>query len=121
MILSVIAVIFTFGLVIFLHELGHFIACRLAGMRVVEFAMGFGPEIIGWGPKPPEEKKDDKNSRNHRPPHQKRQKKTNSKAPDIQYAGFLSAVLYSQPVRLLMKQKANRTNITQSHGIPVSA
>lgn len=62
MILSVIAVIFTFGLVIFLHELGHFIACRLAGMRVVEFAMGFGPEIIGWGPKPPEEKKDDKNS-----------------------------------------------------------
>ncbi|MCR4820121.1 MAG: RIP metalloprotease RseP [Elusimicrobiales bacterium] len=62
MILSVIAVIFTFGLVIFLHELGHFIACRIAGMRVIEFSLGFGPEIIGWGPKPPEEKKDDTNS-----------------------------------------------------------
>ena len=62
MLLSIIAVVFTFGLVIFLHELGHFIACRIAGMRVLEFALGFGPEIIGWGPKPPEENKDDKNS-----------------------------------------------------------
>lgn len=58
MLLSIVAVIFTFGLVIFLHELGHFIACRLAGMKVLAFSLGFGPEIIGWGPKPPEEKEE---------------------------------------------------------------
>ena len=61
MLLSIVAVIFTFGLVIFLHELGHFIACRLAGMKVLAFSLGFGPEIIGWGPKLPEEEKKDGN------------------------------------------------------------
>ncbi len=35
------------GLVIFLHESGHFIACRRLGVRVEKFAFGFGPELIG--------------------------------------------------------------------------
>ncbi|HEX4046768.1 MAG TPA: site-2 protease family protein, partial [Elusimicrobiota bacterium] len=35
------------GLVIFLHESGHFIACRKLGVRVEKFAFGFGPELIG--------------------------------------------------------------------------
>jgi len=48
MILSAIAVIVTFGLVIFIHELGHFIACRQVGIRVEEFAFGFGPKIYGF-------------------------------------------------------------------------
>jgi regulator of sigma E protease len=36
------------GLVIFLHESGHFIACRKLGVRVEKFAFGFGPELIGF-------------------------------------------------------------------------
>jgi regulator of sigma E protease len=47
MLLSIIAVLFTFGLVIFLHEFGHFIVCRLTGIRVEAFSFGFGPEIYG--------------------------------------------------------------------------
>ncbi|MBI4386684.1 MAG: site-2 protease family protein [Elusimicrobia bacterium] len=42
------AVIFTFGLVIFLHEFGHFILCRWFGVRVERFAFGFGPELLGF-------------------------------------------------------------------------
>ena len=47
MIISIIAVLFTFGLVIFLHEFGHFIVCKLSGIRVEAFSFGFGPELYG--------------------------------------------------------------------------
>lgn len=47
MIISIAAVLFTFGLVIFLHEFGHFLVCKLAGIRVEAFSFGFGPELIG--------------------------------------------------------------------------
>lgn len=47
MLLSIVAVVFTFSLVVFLHECGHFIACRIAGMKVLAFSSGFGPEIYG--------------------------------------------------------------------------
>jgi regulator of sigma E protease len=47
MILSAIAVLLTFGLVIFLHEFGHYIVCVKLGVRVERFAFGFGPELIG--------------------------------------------------------------------------
>jgi regulator of sigma E protease len=36
------------GMVIFLHESGHFIACRKLGVRVEKFAFGFGPELLGF-------------------------------------------------------------------------
>lgn len=48
MILSAFAVLVTFGLVIFIHELGHFILCRVLGVKVERFAFGFGPELIGF-------------------------------------------------------------------------
>jgi len=48
MIISILAVLFTFGLVIFLHEFGHFIVCKLVGIRVDAFAFGFGKELIGF-------------------------------------------------------------------------
>ncbi len=41
------AVVLTFGLVIFLHEAGHFFVCRWLGVRVEKFAFGFGPELLG--------------------------------------------------------------------------
>src|SRR3990167_8764733 len=35
------------GILIFVHELGHFIAARIRGIRVLKFSLGFGPKIIG--------------------------------------------------------------------------
>ena len=36
------------GLLIFLHELGHFLAARAAGVRVEVFSLGFGPRLGGF-------------------------------------------------------------------------
>ena len=41
-------VAFGIGLVIFVHELGHFIAARLCGVRVECFSLGLGPRLLGW-------------------------------------------------------------------------
>ncbi len=41
-------VVFGFGLLIFLHELGHFLAARWAGIRVLAFAIGFGPALVSY-------------------------------------------------------------------------
>ncbi len=47
-ILSVIALLVVLGVVVFIHELGHFFAARWAGVRVDKFSIGFGPAIIKW-------------------------------------------------------------------------
>ena len=39
---------FGFSLVIFVHELGHFLAAKWAGVRVERFAIGFGKELVGF-------------------------------------------------------------------------
>ncbi len=44
----VVAVMAAFGASIFLHELGHFWVARKLGMKVEEFAVGFGPKIHSW-------------------------------------------------------------------------
>lgn len=49
MIIAVIVAIILFGLMIFLHELGHFITARLFGVTVHEFALGMGPKIVSFG------------------------------------------------------------------------
>lgn len=43
--LTILAAIFVFGVLVTVHELGHFIAAKLTKMRVEEFAIGFGPVI----------------------------------------------------------------------------
>lgn len=43
--ITLLATVFVFGLLVFVHELGHFIAAKRLGMRVDEFAIGFGPVI----------------------------------------------------------------------------
>ncbi len=43
MLLTIIAAIFVLGVVIFVHELGHFLAAKAAGVGVVRFSIGFGP------------------------------------------------------------------------------
>ena len=35
------------GVLIFVHEFGHFIVAKLCGVRVLKFSLGFGPKIIG--------------------------------------------------------------------------
>lgn len=42
---TALATIFVFGLIVFIHELGHFITAKMSGMQVDEFAIGFGPAI----------------------------------------------------------------------------
>ena len=46
--ISLIAIIFTFSVVIFVHELGHFIVALKSGVHVEVFSLGFGPELIGF-------------------------------------------------------------------------
>jgi regulator of sigma E protease len=36
------------SLLVFIHELGHFIVAKLAGIRVEGFSLGFGPELFGY-------------------------------------------------------------------------
>jgi regulator of sigma E protease len=36
------------GVLIFVHELGHFIFAKLLGVKVLKFSMGFGPRIMGF-------------------------------------------------------------------------
>ncbi len=46
MLLTLASAIFVFGLLVLFHELGHFITAKLTGMRVDEFAIGFGPKLF---------------------------------------------------------------------------
>lgn len=41
-------VVFGIGLVIFVHELGHFLAARWCKVRVHVFSLGFGPRLLAW-------------------------------------------------------------------------
>ncbi|MUV39926.1 putative protease eep [Lentibacillus sp. JNUCC-1] len=45
---TVIAFIFMFGLLVFIHELGHLIFAKRAGMLAREFAIGFGPKMFSF-------------------------------------------------------------------------
>lgn len=39
---------FGIGLLIFIHELGHYLAARSIGVRVEVFSLGFGPRLLGF-------------------------------------------------------------------------
>ena len=45
-VVTIIVFILVLGLLIFVHELGHFVAARLVGVKVEEFGMGFPPRIF---------------------------------------------------------------------------
>lgn len=47
-ILTIIALLIVLGVVVFVHELGHFLAARWAGVRVDAFSIGFGPALVKW-------------------------------------------------------------------------
>jgi regulator of sigma E protease len=44
----VLPFLFVLGLVVFFHELGHFLIGRLCGVKVEAFSLGFGPEFFGF-------------------------------------------------------------------------
>lgn len=45
---SALAIVLVFGGLVAVHELGHFLIAKRAGVRVDEFAIGFGPRLAGW-------------------------------------------------------------------------
>lgn len=47
-ILTIVALLIVLGVVVFVHEAGHFMAARWAGVRVDAFSIGFGPAILKW-------------------------------------------------------------------------
>lgn len=44
--LTALAIVLVFGLMILFHEFGHFIVAKLSGIKVLEFAFGFGPKLM---------------------------------------------------------------------------
>ncbi len=50
-ILYILLMLLVFGVMIFIHEFGHFITARLCGVAVKEFAIGMGPTLFSWNSK----------------------------------------------------------------------
>ena len=46
--MGIILAILVFGLIIFVHELGHFLLAKINGIRVDEFSLGMGPRLISF-------------------------------------------------------------------------
>jgi len=44
----VVPFLFVLTIVVFFHELGHFLVARWAGVKVLTFSLGFGPELFGF-------------------------------------------------------------------------
>lgn len=47
--MSILFAVIIFGLLIFIHEFGHFIIAKKNGVRVVEFSIGMGPTLFSFG------------------------------------------------------------------------
>src|SRR5215204_7713359 len=49
--LAILAPLLVFGLVVFVHELGHFLAAKAVGVYAPRFSIGFGPALFKkrWG------------------------------------------------------------------------
>lgn len=46
--MSILFAILLFSFLIFIHELGHFVAAKLSGVQVNEFSMFMGPALVKW-------------------------------------------------------------------------
>ena len=45
---SVLAFLFVLGVLVFVHELGHYLMARRIGVRVLTFSLGFGPKLVNY-------------------------------------------------------------------------
>jgi len=48
LLISLVAVAIVLGVVVLVHEWGHFMAAKLFGVRVVVFSIGYGTRLFGW-------------------------------------------------------------------------
>jgi regulator of sigma E protease len=48
LVITILVTILIFGVLIFIHELGHFLVAKACKVKVNEFAMGMGPTLIKW-------------------------------------------------------------------------
>ena len=48
MLTTILATVFVLGLLVFIHELGHFLVAKRVGVRVERFSVGFGPALVRW-------------------------------------------------------------------------
>jgi regulator of sigma E protease len=46
--MGILTAILVLGVLIFVHELGHFLVAKYCGVGVLEFAVGFGPPLLRW-------------------------------------------------------------------------
>ena len=46
MLITILGAVFVFGIIVMIHELGHFLTAKACGMRVDEFAIGIGPNVL---------------------------------------------------------------------------
>jgi regulator of sigma E protease len=51
---TLLGIILVLGVMILVHEWGHFVVARLCGVRVDVFSIGFGPKLFGWKSGPTE-------------------------------------------------------------------
>jgi len=47
-VISIVSFIFAIGIIVGVHEYGHFITARLLKVKVIEYSIGFGPKILSW-------------------------------------------------------------------------
>ena len=47
-VMSIVRFVLILGIMIFMHELGHFIVAKLTGIYVHRFSLGFGPRLLGF-------------------------------------------------------------------------
>src|SRR5579871_3007846 len=46
--ITILAFLFVLGVLVFVHELGHFLVARFYGVRVLTFSLGFGPKLLKY-------------------------------------------------------------------------
>ena len=46
MVLTIVSFIIVLGVLVFIHEFGHYITAKKSDIMVSEFALGFGPKLI---------------------------------------------------------------------------
>ena len=46
--LTALSIVFVFGSMVMIHELGHYAVARWCGIKVIEFSFGFGPKLLGY-------------------------------------------------------------------------
>ena len=45
---TILAFVFVLGVLVFVHELGHFLAAKRVDIRVLKFQLGFNPTIVSF-------------------------------------------------------------------------